>query len=66
MNAVISDLFFNYNVGDAEIWENGEFRGWDEPKLTTVAEEFIENLYCLGVTNLPTPHQLARDFLNRV
>lgn len=63
MNEHISDLFFisdNYEAWDNEIGE------WSWPKLLEYASETLSHLDALGVSDLPTPEQLAEDFINRV
>lgn len=62
----ISDLFFNRDLSEAEIYGRDGFEGWDKTKLEDAACELIQCLSCLGVTDLPTVNELVEDFFTRV
>ena len=66
VNGNISDLFFNYDVSEAELHDgSGNYIGHDETLLTAKAQEVLDMLEALGV-DVPTADELVEDFYNRM
>jgi hypothetical protein len=68
VNIYISDLFFNHDVSECRVLEDGEFVEFDRKKLVEEAKTFlncIDNIAHDGV-DIPTPNQLVDDFLKRI
>lgn len=61
----ISDLFFNTDLSDTRVMENGQFARYDEGKMRTEAELFLGCLERLGVP-VPSPEDLVADYYARV
>jgi len=61
----ISDLFFNTDVSDAAMHENGEFVGYDERKLEDEAKMFLASLARLNVA-VPSAEDLILDYYARI
>lgn len=61
MNQKISDIFFN--TDNEHCFPDGVL---DHDTLIDSAGELLEQLEALGVNELPTPQQLAEDFLLRL
>jgi hypothetical protein len=72
INNGLSDLFFNHDKDDAQMYENSKtgivFAGYDETLLQQNADNFIAMLATAGLSpaSIPTSDQLIEDFNSRL
>ena len=65
VNGHVSDLFFNHDISDARVMENGSFKHFDIGKMQDEAKSFADNLSGCGGPTVD-PRDLVADFLRRV
>ena len=67
VNPYVSDLFFNHDVTEARIYDDGMFDGYDHDKMLELAQNVIDCLYGLGLSDyyVPEAEELVADFYER-